>query len=77
MEQGYSIVAYTDHDVLIPHQDLADENFLPLNGVEFEVTNDIQPRKLGKTCHFYLIALEPDNLIQPCWHREDIILEIL
>ena len=29
--RGYSIVAYTDHDVLIPHNDLRDENFLPLN----------------------------------------------
>ena len=25
--RGYSIVAYTDHDILIPHDDLNDENF--------------------------------------------------
>lgn len=32
MDNGYSIVAYTDHEILLPHQDLADANFLPLNG---------------------------------------------
>ena len=36
-EQGYSILAYTDHDVLISHAELADENFLPLNGYEMEI----------------------------------------
>ena len=36
MEKGYSIIAYTDHDVLIPHYELNDENFLALNGVELE-----------------------------------------
>ena len=30
MEQGYSIVAFTDHDVMIPHPELEDESFLPL-----------------------------------------------
>ncbi|MBQ7302828.1 MAG: PHP domain-containing protein, partial [Clostridia bacterium] len=30
MEHGYSIVAFTDHDVLLPHTDLASEDFLPL-----------------------------------------------
>ena len=38
MEHGYSIVAYTDHDIFVPHPELADENFLPLNGYEIEVT---------------------------------------
>ena len=33
---GYSIVAFTDHDVLIPHPELNDENFLALNGFEIE-----------------------------------------
>ena len=70
MEQGYSVIAYTDHNLLISHQDLAEESFLPLNGIEFNINNDEYGGKYGKTCHFCAIAIEPDNLIQPCWHRE-------
>ena len=30
---GYSVVAYTDHDILIPHHaELSDDEFLALNG---------------------------------------------
>ena len=67
---GYSVLAYTDHDVLIPHPELADEDFLPLNGFEVEINEDrdtIWPNI--RTCHLCMIALEPDNLTQPCWHR--------
>ena len=66
---GYSVVAFTDHDVLIPHPELADEKFLPLNAYEMEI-NEHYPRKPGsKTCHICLIALEPDNVKQVCFHR--------
>ena len=37
MARGYSVIAYTDHDVLIPHQELTDEHFVALNGYELEV----------------------------------------
>ena len=72
MAQGYSIIAYTDHDVLIPHHDLAQEDFLPLVGFEVEINEsaDADPvAQKRKTCHMCMIALEPDNVIQPCWHR--------
>ena len=36
-EQGYSIVAYTDHDVFIPHPELCEDGFLALNGFEVEI----------------------------------------
>ena len=44
MAMSYSVIAYTDHDVLIPHPELADENFLPLNSYEMAVN---APRSLG------------------------------
>ena len=40
---GYSIVAYTDHNVMIDHSDLADESFLPLMGVELNVAAPKNP----------------------------------
>ena len=69
MAMGYSVIAYTDHDVLIPHPELADENFLPLNSYEMEVNAPGPWNKFAKCCHMCLIALEPDNLTQVCWHR--------
>lgn len=72
MANGYSVVAFTDHEILIPHPELADDNFLPLNGYEYEVISPENPdnpaHKLRKTCHMCLIALEPDNLTHVCWH---------
>ena len=68
--RGYSVVAFTDHDVLIPHPELADEDFLPLNGYEMEIDEDpVESRNWRRLCHFCLIALEPDNLKQVCYHR--------
>ena len=69
---GYSIVAYTDHEVMIPHPELSDDTFLALNGAEMSVMPERKPDvPLGKMkgCHFGVIALEPDNHIMPCWHR--------
>ena len=37
--KGYSIVAYTDHNVLITHLELTDETFLALSGTELDVNN--------------------------------------
>lgn len=71
-EHGYSIVAYTDHNVLVPHPELADEDFLPMNGFEVDVnkhtSNDFCQIK---TCHLCYVALKPDNVTQVCYHRSD------
>lgn len=67
---GYSIVAYTDHDILIPHDELNDDSFLALHGFEVEVNEENgKPWHEAKTCHICFIGIDPENLIQPCWHR--------
>ena len=72
MAQGYSVIAFTDHEIMIPHPELAEDHFLPLNGYEYEIISPENPdnpaHKLRKTCHMCLIALEPDNLTHVCWH---------
>ncbi len=68
---GYSIVAYTDHDLLLDRSELSDREFLALNGIELEING----RNFGhgwinmETCHINFIALSPDNLTVPCYHR--------
>lgn len=60
---GYSIVAYTDHEVFAPHNDLTDENFLAINAVEIS-KNDPDTCAGGwpfiKTCHINLYAKSKD-----------------
>jgi len=74
MKKGYSIVAYTDHEALVPHTDLNDENFLALHGFEAHIYErkyvggvEVATRE-EKTCHLCYIALEQDNLMHPCYH---------
>lgn len=72
MKRGYSIIAYTDHDVFIPHNDLTDENFLALNGYEMEILQPFKsghPQQTSKTCHMCFVALDKDKTKQACWHR--------
>ena len=58
MAEGYSVIAYTDHNKYVTHNELTDDNFLALNGAEIDINDDILPRKFGKTCHFCMIALD-------------------
>ncbi len=68
-EKGYSIIAYTDHNIMIDHSYLADESFLPLIGYEMEINQAGLPFDLLKTCHLCYITLDPENMKQVCWHR--------
>ena len=70
MANGYSIIAYTDHDVFLDRSGLAEEGFLPLNGFEAEVDEKSgKPRGYGKTCHICFVAKDPGNLTIPFYHR--------
>lgn len=73
MEKGYSIVAYTDHYLILPHKDLTDENFLALHGYELEIHSDTEPVSHSKKTHLNLIALTDDNLFQIAYHRSKYV----
>lgn len=73
MSQGYSIVAFTDHCVLIGHPELKDENFLPLNGIEIEVVAPgDEPINRRKHNHICYVALEEDNVTMPFYNPDYI-----
>jgi len=69
---GYSVVAFTDHDIFIPHPELNDDSFLALNGFELSI-NGTSPGRSLETCHIGYIALEPENVKQVCYHREKYV----
>ena len=60
-EAGYSIVAFTDHEVMVPQNHLTDENFLAINGVEV-ITSDGWPGEYcyKKTYHINYYAKSPE-----------------
>ncbi len=73
IKMGYSIVAFTDHDIYIPHPELASEDFLPLNGFELEINEAGKTREKRQNCHLCFISLDPDNNVHPLWHRSDYL----
>lgn len=56
MDHGYSAVAFTDHEVFIPHNDLTDDNFVALNAIEIDPSGDHSYAEHPDRCHFCLIA---------------------
>lgn len=69
MEHGYSIIAYTDHYVMIPQHQLTDENFLALTGCEMAIhAPDELYKTVGQVCHFNIIALDPEKRKQELHH---------
>lgn len=73
MAHGYSAVAFTDHNVLIPHHELTDENFVALSGFELDVNEAEKHSGFKKCCHICYVALEPNNEQIVCWHREKFV----
>ena len=66
-KKGYSILAITDHNVFLVHNDLTEDDYLMLNGLEY---NADPGDGSGRTCHFCAIAGSQDTEIQPLFHRE-------
>ncbi len=64
---GYSAVCYTDHEVLIAHNELCDKDFIALHGYEVAVKQDIHGHTgfFMPVYHFNMIAEKQDNLIMP------------
>ncbi len=70
---GYSVIAFTDHEILLDHSDLCDEDFIALNGYELSV-NAPGPddRSKALTAHICFVAKKQDNLRQICTSERDI-----
>lgn len=69
--QGYSAVAFTDHEHLIEHTDLSDENFVAITGAElaikeFPTQSTLVNRKM-KVVHLNIYAKDPYNTVTPCY----------
>ena len=75
-EMGYSIVAYTDHEIIRTHNDLTDDEFLAITSSEFSI-NDNKPCfdipegkymegwRSKKVLHFGVYSKDPNNTFHP------------
>lgn len=74
MKNGYSIIAFTDHEVFVPHNDLSDEHFLALNAYELSVNEGSRTDgEDSRTCHMCYIALDRDIKKDVCYHSQKYI----
>ncbi len=65
---GYSVVAFTDHEMLRRHDELADDSFLPLAGLEnafWSHRYDRHEPEPHDRVHLNLLATRPDVVAQP------------
>ena len=69
---GYSVLAYTDHDIFIPHNELTDDGFVALNGFELQVngSNKYPGVANEKKCHICFIANNQNIKKQPCYDKK-------
>jgi hypothetical protein len=65
---GYSILAYSDHDMVVPHPDLKDDEFLPLTAGEYGVSKKRDDGPFTyHTCHFNIISSVEKVAEKPAW----------
>ena len=64
-KNGYSIIAFTDHNKYILHDDLKDDNFLPIAGFEadFHVYSKDGVATRLRTCHLNFYAKDKNTTV--------------
>ncbi len=67
LAEGYSAVAFTDHEVFLPHHELTDEKFVALAGYETAIKEfpNLHTGNFRRAYHINLIARRADILRQP------------
>lgn len=67
---GYSVIAFTDHEYIVNHQELASDDMVVLTGYELAVY-DGDPEKVSwrdlKCCHLNFYAKDPDADTHICF----------
>ena len=70
---GYSIVCYTDHEVMIDHRDLCDDEFLALHGYEVAIKQHLDRHTafFMPVYHFNFIAEDQNDLRMPRFFKDN------
>ena len=86
MKNGYSVVAFTDHDIMVCHNDLTDDNFVAINSMETfynteyfsacfdaEYKNMNHPYAFVDTYHMNFYAKTPNITRCPAFSRKFLL----
>ena len=74
MERGYSILAFTDHEVFVPHNDLTDGDFLALNAHEIAVNEaTVRGSRYQRTYHLNFYAKSRETALSPVFSESRIV----
>jgi len=68
--KGYSIVAYTDHEIMMPHTELADEEFLPITAYEIQLRDWNRDSRSIKLYHMNLYSPDPDRYLSKTYCKK-------
>ncbi|MBO4283622.1 MAG: PHP domain-containing protein [Clostridia bacterium] len=73
-EKGYSILAFTDHEIFVPHNDLSDDNFLALNAHEIAVDEiTVRGDRYQRTYHLNFYAKSRETTLSPVFSESRIV----
>ncbi len=71
--RGYDALAITDHELLVDHTDLSDEDFLLITGFEYAFMEEGVAYPYAKTAEFNCFPRDSHNVKQPCFHPKYVI----
>ncbi len=73
-DHGYQVVAMTDHEIMVPHEELCDRDFLMLTAYELAVYGDLHlPKPMRRLCHLNLYARRPGTTKMPFFNTADVL----
>ena len=71
VKKGYSIVAFTDHEIMMPHSELCDEGFLPITAYEIQLRDRNIPGFCDKRYHLNVYSPDPDRYLSKTYCKKD------
>jgi len=72
--RGYSILAYTDHEVMVLHNELTDDEFLAMPGYEVQTFGDKHlPKLMRRVSHMNYYPKDPNNNKLPFFSISDLM----
>ena len=72
--RGYSILAFTDHEIFVPHNDLSDGDFLALNAHEIAINEfTVRGDRYQRTYHLNFYAKDRETALSPLFSESRVI----
>ncbi|MBQ3133522.1 MAG: hypothetical protein IJC17_04515 [Clostridia bacterium] len=73
-EQGYAVVAFTDHEHILDNNALTDESFLAITACEIAIREfpdgSTRTHPMMRVCHLNLLGKDPHRLLTPCYSKK-------